>query len=484
MLRTEGDRENIYEHLPISLQTAALNFEAWRKKRLRYDAKVLQPRADVFDKLERASLDEVRDWQANALRELLVHAWNNSPEHRRRFEAAGANPYDVRSVEDLAAFPILRRQELVDKNREMLAESERENHVRTACTSGTTGSPLEIHWDRESEWWNTAVYNHHRKWFGFRLGMRYASLTGRKIVPLRQSSPPFWRRNLSANQLLLSSYHLSSQSLPAYIDALEKFSPRMLEAYPSTAWLLARHLNEMGRTMPLEAVHVSSEPLLEFQREAIEKAFECRVFDYYGCSERVLAAGECEAHDGLHVFEPFGFTEILDDNGKPAPPGQYGRLVLTGFHNRLMPFIRYEIQDASAFLEGKCSCGRSWRRISSVTTKAEDIIVTPDGRMLSPSTLHYPFMAVNTVEASQIEQSSPDRLLIRLIARANHKQEHTETIRRALVERMGPACRIDFEFVTEIPRGRTGKFRWVISKVDLPFSNGAAANLYGSASVG
>lgn len=478
MLRTESDRERIYERLPIPLQTAALNFEAWRKKRLRYDEKTLSSRAEVFERLERAPREEIRAWQADKLRETLQHAWDQSPQHRRRFEAAGVHPRDLQTVDDLRAFPILDRQELVDHNREFLAESERENHVRTACTSGTTGSPLEIHWDRQSEWWNTAAYSHHRKWFGFEIGTPYASLTGRKIVPLQQKGAPYWRRNHSANQLLLSSYHLSSETLPAYVEALDVFQPRMLEAYPSTAWLLARHLNELGRTLPLDAVHLSSEPLLDFQREAIEKAFECRAFDYYGCSERSLAAGECEAHDGLHVFEPFGYTEILDDNDEPAPPGQYGRLVLTGFHNRLMPFIRYEIRDASAFIAGDCPCGRTWRRISSVTTKAEDIIVTPDGRMLSPSTLHYPFMAVNTVEASQIEQNSADRLLIRLVARDGHRAEHTETIRKALSDRMGPGCTIDFDFVQEIPRGRTGKFRWVVSKVELPFSQGAAANLY------
>lgn len=108
MLRTEADREKIYERLPISLQTAALNYEAWRKKRLRYDEAKLRSRADVFDALERAPLAEVRAWQAEKLRETLEHAWRHSPQHRRRFEAAGADPRDVRTVEDLAAFPILR----------------------------------------------------------------------------------------------------------------------------------------------------------------------------------------------------------------------------------------------------------------------------------------------------------------------------------------------------------------------------------------
>ena len=475
---SEGQRESIYRRLPISLQTVALNWEAWRKNRLRFDSVAFRERTMVFRRLARASTDEIERWQLAALRSLVGHAQHSVPWYRNRFVEARVDPHNIRTLDDFRQLPIVKRDELREHNAEFVAPSEWKNHVRTATTSGTTGSPLKLHWDRESEWWNTAAYGFHRSWFSYERGDRYASITGRQVVPLSQKRPPYWRTNFTSKQLLLSSYHLSEETIPRYIEALRRFRPTTLEAYPSTAWLLARFLTDKKETLPLKAVHLSAEPLLRFQREVIEEAFACHVFDYYGCSERVLAAGECSAHDGLHIFAPFGMTEILDENDRPCPPGVHGRLVLTGFHNRLMPLIRYDIGDTSAFVEGQCPCGCPWPKINAVTTKAEDIIVTPDGRMLSPSTLHYPFMSVNSVATSQIIQEAVGQVRVKIVRRPNFGPRDSSIIRAGLQDRLGKDCHLEFEFVDEIPREGRGKFRWVISKVPLKLGHGSMDNLY------
>lgn len=262
--------------------------------------------------------------------------------------------------------------------------------------------------------------------------------------------------------------------MPAYVDAIERFRPKLIEAYPSTAYILARHMNATGRRVHVPAVTTSSEPLLDLQREAIEQAFETRVFDYYGSAERVLAAGECEAHAGLHVFEPFGITEILDDDGRPAPPGEDGRLVLTGLSNRLMPLVRYEIGDRSAWIPGECPCGRTWRRIDPITTKAEDILVTPSGRLIAPSALTHPFKPLDSIAASQIIQDDPSHVRVKIVRRPTYSEDDTKRLRSSLAERLGDDISIEIEFVDDIPRGRTGKLRWIVSNVPRDHARGTS----------
>ena len=131
-----------------------------------------------------------------------------------------------------------------------------------------------------------------------------------------------------------------------------------------------------------------------------------------------------------------------------------------------MPMIRYRTADVSAISTDACSCGRSLRRIRTVTTKAEDIVVTPDGRMVSPSVLTHPFKPLDQIVKSQIVQDRLDHLIVKLVPSAEFTPEEERSLVRSLRERLGPGMTIDVRLVDDIPREPSGKYRWVISHVD------------------
>jgi phenylacetate-CoA ligase len=170
--------------------------------------------------------------------------------------------------------------------------------------------------------------------------------------------------------------------------------------------------------------------------------------------------------------------EVLDDAGEPVPPGEAGRLVLTGFANDAMPLIRYEIGDVAGRAENECACGRTLPLLTRIATKAEDIVVTPDGRFISPSVLTHPFKPLNNIKASQIIQESRDQLRILIVRRPGYGENDTRRLLAAFKERLGQAVSIHVEFVEEIPRGPRGKLRWVISRVPLSFQGHAVSNLH------
>jgi phenylacetate-CoA ligase len=333
-------------------------------------------------------------------------------------------------------------------------------------------------WDRSTAIAHNAALWRARNWAGLEFGRPYASLLGRVVVPISRTAPPFWKYNRPWRQLFLSSFHLTEPNLPAYIDAMRRYGVEALQAYPSTVYVLARYLEQVGERFPLKWVFTSSETLLDIQRQIIEDRFACRVFDSFGLAERVAYAAECPSHEGHHLFMEYGIVELVDESGTPVPYGSHGRMVATGLHNYGMPLLRYEVGDVSAYKQTPCSCGRGLPLLDKVTTKAEDIVVTPDGRFISSSVMTHPFKPMHHIEASQIIQEARDRLVIKIVKRPAYTDRDTQILLDEMYKRLGRAIHIEVQFVPEIPRSANGKFRWVISKVPLQYAQQKFDNLF------
>jgi phenylacetate-CoA ligase len=269
------------------------------------------------------------------------------------------------------------------------------------------------------------------------------------------------------NHLLLSSFHMTPANIESYHQALREFQPQALDGYPSSLYVIAKVLLNRKETLPLKAAITSSETLYDFQRETIEAAFQCRVFDYYGAAERVVFAAECDHHQGHHLCEEYGVTEVIGDDGQPLAPGNEGILVGTSLHNLGMPMIRYRTSDRTALKTRSCSCGRPLPLMEDVTTKAEDLLRLKDGRLIPPSVLTHPFKPLDCIEASQIVQTELDRIVVRLIPRPDYTEKHGTVLVRDLKARLGADMRVEIELLKELPRTSSGKFKWVISQVDL-----------------
>lgn len=252
-----------------------------------------------------------------------------------------------------------------------------------------------------------------------------------------------------------------------YFEALTSFRPAVVDGYPSTLFVLAKYLQGRGEYFPVRAAVTSSETLYEFQREVIEERFQCRVFDYYALAERVVFAGECEAHLGRHIAMEYGIAEVVDGEGRPAASGSVGKLVGTSLHNRAMPLIRYVTNDMTAFQPHVCACGRRLEVMADVTTKAEDMLTLKDGRLISPSVLTHPFKPLEGIEGSQIVQTAPDRIVVRIVPGPGFNRALTAHLVTELKARLGADVDVEVQLVDRLELSKNGKFKWVISHVPL-----------------
>ena len=458
-----------YRLVPAWCQNLLLTAYGKMLERERYGGRFAEFR-DLLAKSERWSTTELQAYQDERLRAIVAHAYATVPYYRRIFDERRLTPADIRTQADLPKLPLLTKDHIRKHTADLWSTAVPERERRSGHTSGTTGTPLTVGYDRDTVWMTYATFDRHYRWAGLRMGRdgnRIAVARGNVIVPLDQRTPPFWRFNRQQNQMLLSSFHLSKDNLPAYYEALRAWGPDVLDGYPSTLFLLAKYLQVRGEFFPLKAAVTSSETLYPFQREVIEERFQCRVFDYYALAERAVFSGECERHEGHHIAMEYGLAEVTDEQGTPRPAGQVGRLVGTTLHNTAMPLIRYSTNDMSALRPAACSCGRGLTLMEDVTTKAEDVLTLKDGRLISPSVLTHPFKPLDCIEGSQIVQTAPDAITVRLIPGDRYTDAMTQHLVSELRARLGQDIDVRIECVTALETSPNGKFKWVISRVPL-----------------
>ena len=285
------------------------------------------------------SADELQQLQDVALRRTVAFAATNVPYYREMFAALKLRPDDIRTAADLRVLPLLDKA-IVQREGARLRPDLLAVPAIAQTTGGTTGRPVPYFTSPSCIQFNYATYEaRFRRWAGVEFGDRMVTINGKPIVPMTQHGPPFWRHNLAFNQLYVSAYHLSDANLPAIVERMAEFQPRVIVAYTSAAHRIARFMNDQGlpgRVRP-HAVLVSSETLFGGHRAEMERAFGCKVFNGYSLGEPVCFVTECP-EGSMHVSPEYGVIELVEsDEGH--------EIVATGLINDAMPFLRYRTGD-------------------------------------------------------------------------------------------------------------------------------------------
>ncbi len=325
--------------------------------------------------------------QAQALEALRQHAYAQSRFYRRFHQGYFNQP--------LQELPILSKAALMENFDELVTDpavclKDVEAHLAglkgnqrfldrywVSATSGSTGRRGIFLFDLEE--WTTVLASYARSnaWGGARVG-----LTKRMKMAVVSTTTP-WHQSAQVGATVQSWFVPTlrldaTDPLEHVVKMLNAFQPETLVAYASIARLLAAEQLAAKLHIAPHSVFTAAEVLTDESRRLIAKAWGCQPFNVYRATEAATIASECEHHEGMHLFEDLVITEVVDENYRPVPPGEYGAKVLvTVLFSRTLPLIRYEMSDSIRLTTRQCPCGRPYAMIDGIQGRLEEVLHMP-----------------------------------------------------------------------------------------------------------
>jgi len=397
--------------------------------------------------------DQVLHQQRRDLAGIIEFAATHTDFYRDRFEGL---PAAVQLAEDPSLIPVLTKQDVLDHRDALLARDADRSRIKLGHTGGSTGRPVAFYYDDAKHELMLAGMMRGFMMSGWRPGERvlYFWGAGRDVRP----GGVFDRYggNLLAVEHAVAAVEYSEPRLRQWAELVRRWRPRLLYGYASALTELAGHVIASRTRMPtsLIGVYSTAEMLHDWQRELMQRAFGCKVFNQYGCREVPNIAWECRAGN-MHVFTDMVYVESLPGEGD-------NRLLVTSLTNRLMPFIRYDLGDSGRLLEGECDCGSPLPLMQMDLCRHNDLIRTPGGTRVHPAYFNRLLYGIPHISQYQWVQTTLDQLRLDLVSDRPLPGEVLQAIEARIRRELDIRMQLEVRYLADIPRTAAGKHRFVI----------------------
>ncbi len=385
-----------------------------------------------------------------------------SPFYAARFSEHGMNPAEFESLDQLASYPLLTKQDVLLHREEMVNPVFPASKRLFLTTGGSSGVPVGFYLhggvSRAKE---QAYLETQWRRRGYKPSDAVAVIRG--AVTSRSAEGGIAYHDTTRGWLILSSYHLTPQRLPEYLDALNRFKPRHLHAYPSAALMLARAMQDAGATFdfPLTSVLCGSEKLTAEAQAFLERHFQAPVFHWYGHSERVVLAGQGVCSNHLYFWPGYGYVEF-----GPPDAGGHREIIGTSFHNHVMPLIRYRTGDYVKLPE-QADAELPFVEVEAVIGRDYEFLVSASGRRISLTAINMHDRIFDGLLAVQFAQERAGVVEFRYQPGPRWQPADLERIRHGLLAKLGDDFDLRLVAVDEVEKTAAGKHRWLISTLDV-----------------
>ncbi len=432
---------------------------------------LLMKRRHELRRHERWSPSRLGSFQEHLLARLREYVYPRSPFYRRFHRGLFRAP-----LEDL---PVLTKSLLMENFDDLVTDrtihlKEVQEHLKrcpeqekylgrywASLTSGSMGHPsINLFNDHE---WATVLAS----------GVRSYEWGGIKVRPFHRTRAAAIVSSKPAGMTarLTGTFHLwwfptlrlfPDQPLGHIVERLNEWQPEILQTFYDVAVMLAEEqLNGRLRISP-RVVAIGSGLLSKSSRDLLESVWSGRVFDRYGCGECGLIASECRQHEGLHIYQDLAIVEVVDQENRPAPPGELGcRVLVTALRKYTQPLIRYELPDLVRLSQRPCPCGRPFPLLEELHGRTDETLFFPSmsrGQVALPPDIFHRVMEGYPIVGYQIIHGKDGlRVLVRQVTGHLLENDLKDSLRLA-ISRMGavpPTVRV--ERVSVIPAEPNGK---------------------------
>ena len=398
------------------------------------------------------------------LQRLLAHVEIRVPYYRDLFASVGFKAADVHSLADLSRLPLLDKPKIRAHTEALKSANGRD--LSRFNTGGSSGEPLIFYISKERVGHDVAAKWRATRWWNVDIGDPEVVIWGSPIELGAQDGLRALRDKLLRTRLL-PAFEMSAQKLDRFLHEIRAIRPKMLFGYPSALSHIARHAEARGCRMDdlgIRVAFVTSERLYDEQRQQISRIFGCPVANGYGGRDAGFIAHECP-QGGMHITAEDIIVEIVDQQGRTLPYGEAGEIIVTHLATGDFPFIRYRTGDIGVLDSKPCICGRGLPLLKEIQGRSTDFLAAQNGTVIHGLALIYILRDLPQIRHFKIIQENLNLTCVWVVSDERLEVGLTSKIKEGFKARLGQGVEIVVEEVNEIPLEKSGKFRYVVSKV-------------------
>jgi len=376
--------------------------------------------------------------------------------------------------------PILKKNDVIRRLDDLLARCPNQNQAdrsqaKIGHTGGSTGKPLAFWYnDAKHELMRAGMMRSYRL-SGWRPGQKILNFWGARqdVVPggvfgTQLGDLDVLIGDFIAAEHTIAAYEYTETQLIEWARFIQSYRPVLLQGYASVLSEVARVVIENKIAMPktLIGIYSTAEVLTASQRQIMQQAFGCKVFNQYGSREIPNIACEC-SQGNMHVFTDMVYLESVPQQNET---GGENRLLVTSLTNRLMPMIRYDIGDSGRLLDGACACGLPFPLLEMDLCRQNDLIRTRSGKTVHPSYFNRLLYGQTQIRQYQWVQFDLNRLALNLVATQALDADTLASLEASIQREVDAQMMLEVNYLDAIPRTISGKHRFVIGIKTAPDS--------------
>lgn len=359
---------------------------------------------------------------------------------------------------DITRLPVLKKAEVIQNRDTLLADTVDKSTIRLGHTGGSTGTPVSFYYDDYKMELMRAGMSRSYMGSGWRPGQKILNFWGAK-QDIKTNTLAKRYKDFIAAEKTIGAYEYTETELNHWVQTIREYQPVLIQGYASILAELATFILDNKISMPnsLLGVYSTAEVLYDRQRQSMQTAFRCKVYNQYGCREIPNIAVECQ-HGNMHVFTDMVNLESVNIDNED-------KLIITSLTNYLMPMIRYENGDTGKLKAGQCSCGSPFPMLEMGLCRSNDIIKTKSGKRIYPSYFIHLLDGINGIRQYQFIQTELDKIILNINTTTELESGLQATLQQKIHNDIDPQLQFEISQSNEIKRTVSGKYRFVVSQI-------------------
>lgn len=399
--------------------------------------------------------------QEQNLKEILGYAVLHCPYYQ--------GLYGMRQVNEpktlLKSLPLLDKQTILNVGGQIYSDIITEDWNLWLNTGGSTGNPLHFPALYTSKPWENICQMMLYMQMGYKRGDTIVCVSGERISDEDLAQHVYWGEsaNFPYGKVHFSTLHIDNDTIGHYWNKLIEVSPKFMRGYPSGILELCRLARQRGLfpSFKMKGIYLTSENFTQDDKDEISNFFHCPVYGQYGHTESSIFAVQTPDSDAYICNPLYGYTEVLDENGKQVEIGELGEIVVTGFIEHGLPFIRYKTGDLAIY-GGETEYGETI--LKKLLGRSVDFIYNKNQEKIYLVGFIFGghISAFNHIQSWQIHQVEIGKVNLRIVKGEGYDEDVEEELQNLFAQKN---IDVDFQYVGKIEKTIRGKQKFLIQEL-------------------